>query len=126
MPKIINCVVDTYSKKEREKLVDFICERIKPSSFLDDYDGFQLMVVHNGIVGNVGAISARYLVEIENYLHFLSVDSFEEYHIRQEIGDTRYEIYEKYGIKPTIVHKTGAITIIPAKRFVKAKNNKNI
>ena len=116
MSKIINCVVDTQNKKERERLVDFVCERIEAFALIDDSDGFQLMMVRGEMIGNIGVISARNLVTKEGFRHFLSVGEFEKYHIIQEIGEARYEIYEKYGLKPTVIHRAGTRIIM--------KNNK--
>lgn len=116
MSKLINCVVDTQNKEERSKLIDFVSERIKAMAVIGDTEGFQLLVVHGDIVGSIGVIVANDLVTKKGYVHFQSFDEFEKYHIKKEIGATRYEIYEKYGLKPKLTHKTGSGVIVSSKR----------
>lgn len=116
MSNLINCVVDTHNKQEREKLAKFVSEKTKTKIVIDSFNGFQLMAIHNENLGNVGVIVARNMINKEKFIHFSSYEQFEEYHIKKEIGEARFEIYKKYGLRPTIVRKTGASVSIIIKK----------
>lgn len=81
MSKIIECVVDTNSKKEREELINYVSERELFISVIDDSDGFALIGIRkNGGIGYLGVICAKDLVDNYGYKHFTSVKEFIAYH----------------------------------------------
>lgn len=81
MSKIIECVVDTHSKKEREELINFVSEKELFISVIDDYDGFALVGIRkDGVIGYLGVICTRDLVDNHGYKHFSSVKEFIAYH----------------------------------------------
>lgn len=116
MSNLINCVVDTHNKEERKKLVKFVSEKTKTKIVIKSLNGFQLMAIHNGTIGNVGVIVARNMINKEGFIHFFTYEEFEEYHMKREIGEARFEIYKKYGLRPTIVYKKGASVLITIKK----------
>ena len=80
MSKIINCVIDTFSKKEREQIVDYISKREPFVSLVDDYDGFELFAVSDLRAGWVGVMVARCMVEKYHFKHFHSLKEFINFH----------------------------------------------
>ena len=76
MSKEIYCVIDTQSKKERHKLVDYVTRKNITISTVDDYDGFLLVAISEFGAGYIGVIVANNLVNKENYKHFKSVDEY--------------------------------------------------
>ena len=80
MPKIVNCIVDTFSKKEREQLISY-CNSREPFQFLlDNHDGFELFAIHDQRGGWVGVMVARCMVNSHHYKHFHSLNEFIKYH----------------------------------------------
>ena len=77
MSKTTNCVVGTKSRKDRMRLIDFLSEKGKFVSIIDDNDGFQLIVIteEHGI-GYIGVICAENLVNKHGYTLFPSVNDF--------------------------------------------------
>ena len=86
MSKIINCVVDTYSKKERKELIDYISGKDKFISILSDQDGFQLFAISNNSCGQVGVLTASKMVREDYYKHFFSIEEFIEYQENNDDG----------------------------------------
>ena len=81
MSKIIEGVIDTYSKKEREELINFVSEKELFISVIDDNDGFALVAIRkDGAIGYLGVICAKDLVDNHGYKHFTSVKEFISYH----------------------------------------------
>lgn len=81
MSKIIECVVDTNSKQEREELINYVSQKELFVSMIDDYDGFILVGIRkDGYIGYLGIICAKDLTENHNWKHFLSVKEFIDYH----------------------------------------------
>ena len=77
MSNHINCVVDTHSKQERERLIDYVSEKELFVSIIDDFDGFQLVgITYSGDVGYLGVIAANDLVKNQGYKHFSSIDEY--------------------------------------------------
>lgn len=77
MSGIIECVVDTYSKKEREELIDYVSGKELFISVIDDSDGFALIGIRkDGAVGYLGVIC----VDNHGYKHFASAKEFISYH----------------------------------------------
>ena len=76
MSKEINCVIDTQSKEERTKLIDYVTRKNITISTVDDYDGFQLVAISEFGAGYVGVIVANNLVNKKDYKHFGSVDDY--------------------------------------------------
>ena len=79
MSKVINCIVDTNNKKEREELINYICKDNLAIAITNDIDGFQLIVVSAGIIGNIGVITAHDLVDNKGYKHFLYIEEYKNY-----------------------------------------------
>ena len=79
MPKIINCVIDTYSSKERKELIDYVSSKEPFLSLISNDEGFHLFCISNQYGGYVGVMVAKHLIEKENYQHFYSVKEFIEY-----------------------------------------------
>lgn len=75
----VNCVIDTHNKTERQELIDYISERSLAVAIINDDDGFQLIVVHAGVIGNIGVDAAKDLVNNQGYKHFFSVKEYKEY-----------------------------------------------
>lgn len=81
MLKIIECVVDTNNKKEREQLINYVSRKELFVSVIDDYDGFALVGIRkDGSIGYLGVITAKDLVKNHNWKHFSSVQEFIDYH----------------------------------------------
>lgn len=81
MSKIIECVVDTNNKKEREELINYVNRKEQFVSIIDDYDGFALVgISKDGDIGYLGTICARDLVKNHSWKHFSSVKEFIDYH----------------------------------------------
>ena len=81
MSEIIECVVDTNSKKEREELIDYVSGKELFISVIDDSDGFALVGIRkDGAVGYLGVICAKDLVDNHGCKHFASVKEFIDYH----------------------------------------------
>lgn len=81
MSEIIECVVDTKNKKEREELINYVSQKELFVSVIDDYDGFALVGIRkDGHIGYLGVICAKDLTENHNWKHFLSVKEFINYH----------------------------------------------
>ena len=80
MSNIINCVMDTYSKNERQRIIDFVLERQPLDYSLSDYDGFELFGIFDGLASFVGVNVARCMVSKYHYKHFGSIDEFIRYH----------------------------------------------
>ena len=76
MSKEINCVIDTQSKEERTKLIDYVTRKNMTISTVDDYDGFQLVSISEFGAGYIGVIVANNLINKENFRHFKSVDDY--------------------------------------------------
>lgn len=77
MSKITNCVVGTESKKDRKRLIDYLCEKGKYVAIIDDHDGFQLIgITEEHGVGYLGVICAENLVNKHGYTLFPSVEAF--------------------------------------------------
>ena len=79
MSKMINCIVDTNNNKEREEFINYICKDNLAIAITNDIDGFQLIVVSGGIIGNIGVITAHDLVDNKGYKHFLSFKEYKNY-----------------------------------------------
>lgn len=45
MSEIIECVVDTKNKKEREELINYVSQKELFVSVIDDYDGFAFVCI---------------------------------------------------------------------------------
>lgn len=81
MSEIVECVVDTNSKKEREELIDYVSSKELFISVIDDSDGFALVSIRkDGAVGFLGVICAKDLVNNHGYKHFTSIKEFISYH----------------------------------------------
>lgn len=81
MSKIIECVVDTADKKEREELIDYVSQKELFISVIGDNDGFALVGIgKDGVIGYLGVLCAKDLTENHNYKHFHSVKEFIAYH----------------------------------------------
>lgn len=77
MSKTTNCVVGTKSYKDRKRLIDFLSEKGKFVSIIDDSDGFQLVgITEDHGIGYLGVVCAENLVNKHGYTLFLSVDDF--------------------------------------------------
>ena len=77
MAKIINCVIDTKSRDERLKLIDYLAFDNAIFSMVDrNFEGFQLIAVFPCGVGCVGVIVAKELVNNKNFKHLSSVAEF--------------------------------------------------
>ena len=76
MSKIINCVIDTYSRKERKELIEYVSSKIPFVSLTSKEEGFRLFCISGNSGGYVGVIVARHLVENEKYKHFYSINQF--------------------------------------------------
>ena len=75
MSKLINCIIDTHSRLEREELCNYLDE----TQQFDDIDGFQLIGIINNLIGPVGVIVANDLVTNHHYKHFHSVKEYISY-----------------------------------------------
>lgn len=81
MSKIIECVIDTYNKREREELINYVSQIEIFVSVIDDYDGFSLVGIgKDGHIGYLGVLCAKDLTENHNWKHFSSVQEFINYH----------------------------------------------
>ena len=81
MSKIIECVVDTASKKERDELINYVSKRELFVSLVDDGEGFRLIGIRkDGVIGYLGVICAKDLTEKHEWKHFFSVKEFINYH----------------------------------------------
>ena len=81
MSKIIECVVDTANKKEREELINYVSKKELFISVIDSSDGFALIGIRkNGAIGYLGVLSAKELTKNHNWKHFSSVKEFIAYH----------------------------------------------
>ena len=77
MAKIINCVIDTKSRDERLKLINYLAFDNAIFSMVDrNYEGFQLIAVFPCGVGCVGVIVAKDLVNNKDFKHLSSVAEF--------------------------------------------------
>ena len=77
MAKIINCVIDTKSREERLKLINYLAFDNAIFSMVDrNYEGFQLIAVFPCGVGCVGVIVAKDLVNNKDFKHLSSVSEF--------------------------------------------------
>lgn len=76
MSNIINCVIDTYSFKERKELIDYISSKVPFVSLISHDEGFHLFCIQDGIGGYIGTHVAKHLVEKEKYFHFYHVEDF--------------------------------------------------
>ena len=75
-----DCVVDTCSQKERQTLIDYVTTKDGLIvSNIDEFEGFQLVGVIRGMIGLLGVIVSRDLVENHGYQHFSSVDEYIEH-----------------------------------------------
>ena len=80
MSKIIECVVDTNSKKERKELIDYVSGKELFLSVIDDSEGFALVGIRkDGEIGYLGVICAKDLVDNHGYKHFSSVKDYIAY-----------------------------------------------
>ena len=81
MSKFIDCVIDTKNKKERERLINYVSQKELFISVISDNDGFALVCIgHNNLVGYLGVICAKDLVDNRGWKHFHSVKEFIDYH----------------------------------------------
>ncbi len=81
MSKIIECVIDTNNKKEREQLINYVSQKELFVSVIDDYDDFALVGIRkDGAIGYLGVITAKDLMKNHNWKHFFSVQEFIDYH----------------------------------------------
>lgn len=72
-----DCVIDTHSKEERKRLIDYITNKDGcVISNIDDYDGFQLVGVVRDEVGFLGVIASWDLVMNHGYKHYAYVDEY--------------------------------------------------
>ena len=79
MKNIINCVIDTKTSKEREKIIKYLNSIGITDCLLSDFKGFELYAINNNSSGWVGVHVARCMVEKYGYKHFLSTKEFFEY-----------------------------------------------
>ena len=81
MYQFIDCVIDTKSLKERKQLIDYVSSKELFISVINDHDGFALVGLgHDNVIGYLGVICARDLVENQNWKHFHSVKEFIDFH----------------------------------------------
>lgn len=83
MSKIVNCVIDTLSKKERKKVIEFVLSRQGLNFVLSDFNGFELFVVSDGGAGWVGVACAKCMCD-HGFKHFHSIKGFFDYHNSNE------------------------------------------
>ncbi len=77
MSKTTNCVVGTESYLDRKRLINFLSEKGKFISIIDDHDGFQLIgITEDHGIGYLGVICAENLVNKHGYTLFPSVEDF--------------------------------------------------
>lgn len=77
MSKTANCVVGTESRKDRKRLIDFLSKKGKYVSLIDDYNGFQLILItEDHGIGYIGVICAENLVNKHGFTMFPSVKDF--------------------------------------------------
>ena len=79
MSKIVESVVDTYSLKERQELINYFSKHTPFIGLTSDYDGFELYAITKNGGGWVGVIVAKTMVEKEGFKHFTSVKDFINY-----------------------------------------------
>jgi hypothetical protein len=81
MSEIIECVVDTNSKKERMELINYVSSKELFISVIDDSDGFALVgIKKEGAVGFLCVVYTKDLVNNLGCKHFASVKEFISYH----------------------------------------------
>lgn len=80
MSKIVNCVVDTLSKKERKKVIEYVQHL---DFVLSDFNGFELFAVSDGGAGWVGVACAKCMCD-HGFKHFHSIKEFFNYHNSNE------------------------------------------
>ena len=81
MSNKITCVIDTYSKKEREKLVDYVSEKELFISLISDNDDFiPIIIIYFDDFGWLQEISKKQLRNYNKpYEYFSSVDEYISY-----------------------------------------------
>ena len=81
MSKIIECVIDTNSKKERQELIDYVSKRELFISIVDDGDSYELVgIKKDGNIGYLFIIRRKELINLNEYKHFASTKEFIKYH----------------------------------------------
>lgn len=81
MSKIIECVVDTNSKKEREELINYVSEKELFISVIDDSEGFKAIGIKKyDTYGYLDFLCANELLKKDECKHFASLEEFISYH----------------------------------------------